>query len=74
MTTFDEETKKAQKCHLCNGDPECVKACPTGALRYVPWEDLTKDIPARFVVPAYIETPEEVKKTFSEGHPAENKH
>jgi Fe-S-cluster-containing dehydrogenase component len=54
MTSFDEELKKATKCHLCDGDPECVKACPAGALRYVPWQDLTTDIPARFVVPAYV--------------------
>ena len=24
------------KCDLCGGDPECVKACPKGALDYVP--------------------------------------
>ena len=33
--SFNSETKKAIKCTLCDGDPECVKACPTGALTYI---------------------------------------
>ncbi|MFC1941774.1 4Fe-4S dicluster domain-containing protein [Chloroflexota bacterium] len=68
MTTFDEEIKKATKCHLCNGNPECVKACPSGALQYIPWEDRTKEIPARFVVPAYIESPADVKDSCVQCH------
>lgn len=48
MTVFDEAAKKASKCHLCGGDPQCVKACPTGALIYVPWTDKTKEVPIRF--------------------------
>lgn len=68
MTTFDEEIKKATKCHLCNGDPECVKACPSGALQYIPWEDRTKEIPSRFIVPAYVETPADVKGTCVQCH------
>ena len=32
---FDPEKKKALKCHLCNGDPQCVKWCPNGALKFV---------------------------------------
>jgi Fe-S-cluster-containing dehydrogenase component len=32
---FDAEKKKALKCHLCNGDPQCVKWCPNGALKFV---------------------------------------
>lgn len=37
---FDSETKKVYKCTLCvdrvsaNLEPACVKACPTGAIRY----------------------------------------
>ena len=27
-------TGKAQSCDLCEGDPTCVKICPTGALGY----------------------------------------
>ena len=32
-------TTKSHKCHLCGGSPECVAACPSGALQYVPWEN-----------------------------------
>ena len=32
---FDEIDKKATKCDLCNGEPQCVKFCPTGALIYI---------------------------------------
>lgn len=68
MTSFDETTKKAHKCHLCNGAPECVKACPTGALTYAPWEDKTKVVPPRFVVPAAIQLPKDVKDTCVQCH------
>jgi Fe-S-cluster-containing dehydrogenase component len=68
MTTFDESTKKASKCHLCNGSPECVKACPTGALKYVPWEDKTRLVPARFVVPAVINVPKDVQDSCVQCH------
>jgi Fe-S-cluster-containing dehydrogenase component len=47
MMSFDPEADKATKCFLCNGSPKCVKACPLGALKYIPWRDLTKDIPIR---------------------------
>lgn len=29
---------KVQKCQLCGGDPECVRFCAPGALRYEPQE------------------------------------
>ncbi|MFO7817467.1 MAG: 4Fe-4S dicluster domain-containing protein [Thermodesulfobacteriota bacterium] len=29
------EDKKFSKCDLCGGDPQCVRACPTGALELV---------------------------------------
>jgi Fe-S-cluster-containing hydrogenase component 2 len=32
---FDEEKEISVKCHLCKGDPKCVKYCSNGALRYV---------------------------------------
>ena len=32
---LDHDTNKAVKCDLCGGDPECVKACPTGALELI---------------------------------------
>lgn len=32
---INKETKKAQKCDLCSGNPTCVKYCPTGALEII---------------------------------------
>ena len=32
---YDPEKDICIKCHLCYGDPECVKFCPLGALRVV---------------------------------------
>lgn len=43
MMSFDEQDQKATKCFLCHGTPKCVEACPSGALRYVPWRDLTRE-------------------------------
>ncbi len=31
---YNKATKKAIKCDLCGGDPQCVKSCPFGALTY----------------------------------------
>jgi Fe-S-cluster-containing dehydrogenase component len=50
MMCFDETAGKASKCFLCNGKPECVEACPTMALRYVSWRDLTRAVPTRQAV------------------------
>ena len=47
MMTFDSEAGKATKCFLCDGEPQCAEACPALALRYVPWRDLTREIPVR---------------------------
>jgi Fe-S-cluster-containing hydrogenase component 2 len=33
--TFDPATRQVTTCDLCGGEPECVKACPTGAITYV---------------------------------------
>lgn len=49
MPAVDPDIHKATKCFLCNGSPECVEACPAGALHYIPWRDLTKDVPIRQV-------------------------
>lgn len=38
---------KATKCTLCDGNPECVEACPAGALQYMPWDDRTMNVPTR---------------------------
>ena len=32
---FDPERGKAIKCDLCGGDPQCVKWCSNGALKYI---------------------------------------
>jgi Fe-S-cluster-containing dehydrogenase component len=45
MMSFDEEKRIAAKCFLCNGKPKCVAACPSGALRFAPWSNLTKAPP-----------------------------
>ena len=31
---FHPEKKVAFKCDLCNGDPQCAKFCPTGAISF----------------------------------------
>jgi Fe-S-cluster-containing dehydrogenase component len=68
----------ANKCNLCNGtvvntvtgqqSTECVVACPAGALKYLPWSDLTKTIPARQVVPASIKLAADVAGTCNQCH------
>ncbi len=68
MTTFDEETQTAHKCHLCAGEPECVQTCPTGALQYIPREDKTRDVPVRFAIPASIPQPDWIKDSCNECH------
>ena len=35
MVSFNEEKILCLKCDLCQGDPLCVKFCPTEALKYV---------------------------------------
>jgi Fe-S-cluster-containing dehydrogenase component len=49
MVSFDEETRKAVKCDLCNGKPKCAEACPAEALSFVSWYDLTHRIPPRIL-------------------------
>ena len=50
LIVFDEAKGKATKCFLCDGAPKCVEACPSGALRYVPWRDVTREAPPRTAV------------------------
>ena len=45
MPTLDPMTGKSSKCFLCDGRPECARACPTGALRYIAWRDLRLNTP-----------------------------
>jgi Fe-S-cluster-containing dehydrogenase component len=39
IAILDPETKVSTKCLLCDGDPSCVKSCPTGAIKFYPWEE-----------------------------------
>jgi Fe-S-cluster-containing dehydrogenase component len=59
---------KSHKCHLCNGAPECVEACPAGALTYVPWSDRTGDVPPRHAVPPSVALADDVKDTCKQCH------
>ena len=36
---FDDEYRVAAKCDLCDGDPKCVKLCPSDAIIFVPREE-----------------------------------
>jgi Fe-S-cluster-containing hydrogenase component 2 len=58
----------ANKCHLCNGNPECVQACPNGALTFQTWADLTKTIPPRQTVSASIQLAADVAGSCTQCH------
>jgi Fe-S-cluster-containing dehydrogenase component len=60
MMSFDSGKNKATKCFLCDGAPKCVEACPSGALTYVAWRDLTDKTPPR-VVPTAIVSPQKAQ-------------
>jgi Fe-S-cluster-containing hydrogenase component 2 len=64
----DGRNTKATKCTLCNGNPECVQACPAGGLKYMAWADRTKDVPPRQIVPASIQLAADVKDTCNKCH------
>jgi Fe-S-cluster-containing hydrogenase component 2 len=40
--SFNPITQKAFTCDLCNGDPQCVKYCPEGALHYMTAKDFAQ--------------------------------
>lgn len=42
IPTVNTETGKSTKCSTCEGDPTCVKNCPTGAIRYLPYAEAEK--------------------------------
>jgi Fe-S-cluster-containing dehydrogenase component len=48
MATLDPEYKKSTKCVLCYGDPQCVRGCPNGALKFVPWEEAIRKYQAHW--------------------------
>jgi carbon-monoxide dehydrogenase iron sulfur subunit len=33
---YDANKKRVMKCEFCDGDPQCVRFCPTGALQFLP--------------------------------------
>lgn len=43
MIIIDPGIDKAVKCDLCQGDPSCVKTCPTGALEIVAAKNSQKE-------------------------------
>lgn len=48
----NSETGKPNRiCNLCNGNPQCVKYCPYGALQYI---EVTTDMPLRNTSPDKI--------------------
>ncbi|KAF0131281.1 MAG: iron-sulfur cluster-binding oxidoreductase [Bacteroidetes bacterium] len=47
----DEEGSPTSMCTLCNGDPQCVKWCPYGALSFL---EVTSDMPLREMSPDEI--------------------
>ena len=54
MISFNPDTQKATKCHLCNGKPKCVEACPAGSLSFVYWSELTDKVPSRIATAAVL--------------------
>lgn len=42
MIKHDPGATKPTKCDLCNGEPQCVAYCPTGALALVEIEDVPR--------------------------------
>ncbi|MBI2853937.1 MAG: 4Fe-4S binding protein [Chloroflexi bacterium] len=41
---FDKQAGMSMLCDLCDGDPECVRMCPTGALEYEGVHSIRADI------------------------------
>jgi len=33
---YNQDKRQVTRCDLCDGDPQCVKFCPTGALQFLP--------------------------------------
>ncbi len=39
---YDYEAKKSFKCDMCDGDPECVKACPQGVMKFIDYPEILR--------------------------------
>ncbi|MHB8205429.1 MAG: 4Fe-4S dicluster domain-containing protein [Desulfomonilaceae bacterium] len=61
-TFVNQDTGHVLKCDLCDGDPTCVKVCPTGALTY---EEVSKEAYLKLIENAN-RIPLLVKKAFEE--------
>jgi len=46
----DPDTKRVHKCDLCKGEPACVQACPSQALRYGPVKSMKWILFPRWIV------------------------
>jgi Fe-S-cluster-containing dehydrogenase component len=64
---------KSHKCTLCFDSlatgqerPNCVEACPAGALKFVPWDDRTDQVPPRQVASGVLAA--DVKDTCKQCH------
>ena len=47
--SFDPTTRKVKSCDLCNGQPVCVKVCPTEALVYAEWDRINQKLRNKIV-------------------------
>lgn len=41
---ISDSDEVAYKCNLCDGNPECVEFCPTGALKYLDFSEEEKEV------------------------------
>jgi anaerobic carbon-monoxide dehydrogenase iron sulfur subunit len=39
---YDEVARVSTKCDYCDGEPECVRVCEPGAIRYVPSDECSR--------------------------------
>lgn len=62
-TFVDPETGRVLKCDLCDGDPTCVKVCPTGAITC---EEVSRDTSLKLIEKAE-RIPQLVKQALGEG-------
>ena len=63
--SFDIKEQVSNKCDLCQGEPNCVKYCTSGALQYVDLEDAYQS--ARLYFDAKLKLRLEKEKSFREG-------
>lgn len=64
--TFHPQTEIAQICDLCNGDPQCVKYCPSDTLHFLPLSRFSKRLakPPKLIADRIADQFYPVKKTI----------